>query len=114
MCELSAAKRRADRLEVKIRKIKALVEKASKQGSPTLQVRNDGTSMSDWLYGGMHTILSLSLSLQINDVKDILNAEIPNFKAVATVVQLANRASKVPPTTTNGGENPNSQACSVM
>ena len=39
MCELSAAKRRADRLEVKIRKIKELVDKASKQGATTLEVR---------------------------------------------------------------------------
>ena len=38
MCELSAAKRRADRLEVKIRKIKELIETASKQGSDTLKV----------------------------------------------------------------------------
>ena len=49
---------------------------------------------------------------QIQAVKDILNAEIPNFKAVATVVQLANRASKAP--TSGEGGTPNSQACSVM
>ena len=45
---------------------------------------------------------------------EILNAEIPNFKAVATVVQLANRASKAQSTATGEGGNPNSQACSVM
>jgi hypothetical protein len=39
MCELSAAKRRADRLEVKIKKIKELIEKAAKQGASTLEVR---------------------------------------------------------------------------
>ena len=39
MCELSAAKRRADRLEVKIRKIKELVDKTTKQGATTLEVR---------------------------------------------------------------------------
>ena len=59
-------------------------------------------------------------TLQIKDVTDILNAEIPNFKAVATVVALANRAAKGPTTTApsataNGErENPSSQACSVM
>ena len=42
MCELSAAKRRADRLEVKIKKIKELIEKATKQGATTLEVRNVG------------------------------------------------------------------------
>ena len=42
MCELSAAKRRADRLEVKIKKIKELIETATKQGATTLEVRNVG------------------------------------------------------------------------
>ena len=46
MCELSAAKRRADRLEVKIKKIKELIEKATKQGATTLEVRNVGKKKS--------------------------------------------------------------------
>ena len=42
MCELSAAKRRSDRLEVKIKKIKELIEKATKQGATTMEVRSVG------------------------------------------------------------------------
>ncbi len=38
MCELSGAKRRAERLESKIRKIKVLVEKADKENSEELKV----------------------------------------------------------------------------
>ncbi len=38
MCELSAAKSRAEKMEAKLRKIRELVEKAEKDGSDTLQV----------------------------------------------------------------------------
>lgn len=38
MCELSGAKRRAERFESKVRKIKELVEKAEKNGEEVLQV----------------------------------------------------------------------------
>lgn len=39
MCELSSAKRRADRMEVKLRKLKQLVEKAEKEKAEALQVK---------------------------------------------------------------------------
>ncbi len=39
MCDLSTAKRRAERMESKLRKIRELVEKAEKEEAVTLQVR---------------------------------------------------------------------------
>ena len=38
MCELSAAKRRADRMEEKLKKLRQLVVKAEKEKAETLQV----------------------------------------------------------------------------
>ena len=38
MCELSSAKRRAERMEAKVRKIKELMEKAEKNGEEVLRV----------------------------------------------------------------------------
>ena len=39
MCELSRAKRRTERMESKVRKIRALVEKADKEKVKELKVR---------------------------------------------------------------------------
>ncbi len=60
------------------------------------------------------------MHLQVSAIKDILNAEVPNFKAVAMVVALATRAgglsaqNKLSAKETDSSTNPKSGTCSVM